>query len=140
LFAKLDKRALSIPFVSGGELLSGKRFSLSYWRERLSADVQNVRSRHPRLIGHSKIPPAKRSTFLGEHLFEDIHSWIDPDAREKLKTLDSRNYVTWKLLFHWKAWQWLHEGRLEAMLGSHANLAVQRIPEVGELRVASQAQ
>jgi len=125
LFAKLDKRALSVPFVSGGELLSGKRFSPSYWRERLSADAQNLRSRYPRLTGHSKIPPAKRSTFLGEYLFEDVDSWIDPGAREKLKTPGTDNYLVWKLLFHWKTWQWLHEGRLEAMLGHRANLAAQ---------------
>lgn len=121
LFAKLDKRALSIPFVSGGELLSGKRFSPSYWRERLSTDVQNVRSRHPRLMGHSKIPPAKRSTLLGEHLFEDVDSWIDPGACEKLKTPGADNYLAWKLLFHWKAWQWLHSGRLKEILRSRAD-------------------
>ena len=121
LFAKLDKRALSVPFVSGGELLSGKRFSSSYWRERLSADAQSVRSRHPRLMGHSKIPPAKRSTFLGECLFELDDSWIDSKACEKLKTFDTGSYGVRKLLFHWKAWQWLHQGRLHAMLGPYAN-------------------
>jgi len=119
LFAKLDKRALSVPFVSGGELLSGKRFSPSYWRERLSADAQNIRSRHPRLMGHSKIPPAKRSTFLGDHLFEDVDGWIDLGAREKLKAPGTDNYVAWKLLFHWKTWQWLHSGRLKEILRSH---------------------
>ena len=121
LFAKLDKRALSVPFVSGGELLSGKRFSPSYWRERLSADAQNIRSRHPRLMGHSKIPPAKRSTFLGDHLFEDVDGWIDLGAREKLKAPGTDNYVAWKLLFHWKTWQWLHSGRLKEILRSHVS-------------------
>jgi hypothetical protein len=70
-------------------------------------------------MGHSRISPAKRSTLLGEHLFEDVDSWIDPGARKKLKTPSADNYLAWKLLFHWKAWQWLHSGRLKEILRSH---------------------
>lgn len=136
LLAKLDKRALSAPFVSGGELLPAERFGAAYWLERLRAKRQNIRSRYPRLTRGPKIPPAERSTFLGEGLFEDGDNWIDPKAREKLKMLDTGNYVAWKLLFHWKAWQWLHEGRLDAMLGPHANPAAGRIPEVGKPQAA----
>jgi hypothetical protein len=124
LFARLDKRALSVPFISGGELLPGNRFSPSHYRERLRAEQNRYRSRYPRLFpGKSKALP-RRSIFLGEHLFEEGDRWLDPSARERLKTPNTGNYVAWKLLFHWKAWQWLHDGRLEAMLRPYANPAL----------------
>lgn len=135
VFAKLDKRALSVPFVSGGELLPGKRFSPAYWRERLRAKEHSYRSRHPRLMGGSKIPAAKRSSFLGEHLFDDGDPWIDPRAREKLKTPDTGNYVAWKLLFQWKAWQWVHEGRLDAMLKPYLSSVGSKAPTASNLKV-----
>jgi hypothetical protein len=25
--------------------------------------------------------------------------------------------IAWKLLFHWKAWQWTHENALDRLLG-----------------------
>ncbi|HKZ10775.1 MAG TPA: hypothetical protein VJL61_08715 [Rhodanobacteraceae bacterium] len=116
LFARLDKRALSVSFVSGGELLPGNRFSPSYYRERLRAEQNRYRSRYPRLFGGKSDAQLKRSTFLGEHLFEDGDRWLNPSARERLKTPETGDYLAWKLLFHWKAWQWLHEGMLDQAL------------------------
>jgi hypothetical protein len=136
LFARLNRRSLSVPFVSGGELLPGNRLSLSYYRERLRAEQNRCRSRYPRLFRGKSGAQPNRSSFLGEHLFEDGDNWIDPGAREKLERLDADSYVLWKLLFHWKAWQWLHEGRLDAMLGPDANPAAKLVPEVGKLEVA----
>ena len=116
LFARLDTRALSVPFVSGGELLPGNRFRPSYYRERLRAQRNRYCARYPRLFPGTRNAPPKHSIFLGEHLFEHGDSWLDPAARERLKTPETGNYLAWKLLFHWKAWQWLHEGRLDEML------------------------
>lgn len=116
LFARLDTRALSVPFVSGGELLPGNRFGASYYGERLRAQRNSYRARYPRLFPGTRNTHPKHSVFLGEHLFEHGDSWIDPAARERLKTPGTGDYLAWKLLFHWKAWQWLHEGRLDEML------------------------
>ena len=121
LFAGLDKRALSVPFVSGGELLPGNRFSPSYYCERLRAEQNRFRSRHPRLFSGKRHALPKRSSYLGEHLFEDDDRWLNPSAREWLKTPETGNYLAWKLLFHWKAWQWLHEGTLDEALGRYAD-------------------
>ena len=121
LFDRLDKRALSVPFVSGGDLLPGHDFSLSYYRERLRVEQNRYRSRHPGLFrGKSSAQPI-RSTFLGEHLFEDGDRWLNPSARERLKTPETGDYLAWKLLFHWKAWQWLHAGMLDQALGRYAD-------------------
>jgi hypothetical protein len=120
LFARLNKQALSVPFVSGGELLPGNRFSPSYYREWLHAQQNRYCSRHPRLFLAKHRVLTQRSSLLGEHLLADADRWLDPSVRERLKSPETGNYLAWKLLFHWKAWQWLHEGRLEEMLRPHA--------------------
>lgn len=121
LFDRLDKRALSVPFVSGGELLPGHHFSLSYYRECLRAEQSRYRSRYPRLFPGRRIAPPKRSSYLGEHLFEDDDGCINPSARGQMKTPETGNRLAWKLLFHWKAWQWLHAGVLDQALGRYAD-------------------
>jgi len=121
LFARLDRRALSVPFVSGGELLPGNRFSPSYYLERLRSEQNRYRSRYPRLFSGKHVAPPKHSSYLGEHLFEGGDRWLNPSARERLKTPEIGNYLAWKLLFHWKAWQWLHEGTLDEALGRYAD-------------------
>lgn len=121
LFDRLDKRALSVPFVSGGDLLPGHHFSLSYYRECLRAEQSRSRSRYPTLFPGRRVVPPKRSGFLGEHLFEDNGGWLNPSARTQMKTPETGNYLAWKLLFHWKAWQWLHQGKLDQALGRYTN-------------------
>ncbi len=121
MLERLDKRILTIPFISGGELVKGVRVSPSYYRERTRAAYHAYRARYPRFfIGNPRRQP-DRSALLAEYLFEEGDKWIDPRARAKLKAATPDNYVAWKLLFHWKAWHWLHEGRLETMLAPHAH-------------------
>jgi len=120
LFDRLDGCGLSVPFVSGGDLLPGHRFSLSYYRECLRAKQKRYRSRYPTLFPGRRVVPPKRSSYLGEHLFENDDGWLNPSVRERLKTPETGNQLAWKLLFHWKAWQWLHSGRLKEVLLSNA--------------------
>lgn len=119
LFARLDKRSLSVPFLSGGELMEGEGFSSAYYRERLRNVYYKQRACHPSLFPGGRRSVAARSTFVGEHLFDDRGEWIDPQACDRLQSMSACNYAAWKLLFHWKAWQWVHEGRLEPMLGMY---------------------
>ncbi len=121
LFDRLDKRALSVPFVSGGDLLPGYHFSLSYYRECLRAEQKRYRSRYPTLFPGRRVAPPRHSSCLGEHLFEDRDGWLNPSARERLKTPEAGNYLAWKLLFHWKSWQWLHAGTLDQALGRYTD-------------------
>lgn len=118
LFERLDKRSLAAPFLSGGELMKGDGISPTYWRERMGIEFRSFRARHPTLFGNNKQGSRLEcSSFLGERLFEDKESWLDPRVREKLKAVTRDNYVAWKLLFHWKTWQWLHERRLKSIFG-----------------------
>jgi hypothetical protein len=117
LLAGLDKRSLAVPFVSGGDLMRGKRLSPAYYRERLHVESHKYRMRYPNLYSGTR-HPLECSSFLGERLFEDGDNRLDPRAREKLTAVNARNYPAWKLLFHWKTWQWVHEDRLETMLGA----------------------
>jgi len=118
LFAQLDKRALGVPFLSGGELMKGEWFSPAYSRERLRNAYYNQRMRHPSLFPGSRRSGVERSTFLGEHLLEENDTWLHAGVRERMKGKAPENYLAWRLLFHWKAWQWAHENKLKRMLGS----------------------
>jgi hypothetical protein len=118
LFAQLDKRSLSVPFLSGGELMEGAGFSPTYCRELLRNTYRKQRVRHPGLFPGGARFTAKRSVFLGEHLFDNPGEWLDPKARDRLTSVSASNYGAWKLLFHWKAWQWVHEGKLGSTLDS----------------------
>lgn len=118
LFAQLDKRSLSVPILSGGELMRGTGFCPAYYRERLLDSYYKHRTLHPSLFPGKPHFTAERSNFLGEQLFADGDEWLDPHAHQKLKSVGPDSYIAWKLLFHWKAWQWVHEGRLEQMLAT----------------------
>jgi hypothetical protein len=118
LFASLDKQALSIPFVSGGALLPGRRFDSMYHGERFRAWVTKYRSRYPRLSLGTMRPNPSRSRFLDERLFAGTDAWLNPDACAKMGKPGANHYLTWKLLFHWKAWRWVHEGSLARALGN----------------------
>lgn len=120
LFAKLDPRALAAPFLSGGELMRGGRYDRSWCVERLRVGWCAFQSRHPRLSGCKQDSRFPRSSFLGRHLLEEADPWLDPDMRATLHSTQKDNYLAWKLLLHWKAWQWIHEGRLEEILGPHS--------------------
>src|SRR5699024_1969550 len=120
LFERLDKKALKIPVLSGAELMKGSRFSAIYHRERMRLKYHTYRRLYPSLFPGTRKSSAKRSAFLGSHLFEEDDQWLNPDASKHLQTVNRNNYLAWRLLFHWKAWQWVHEGRLQPMLGAHA--------------------
>ena len=116
MLGSLDRRTLSIPFVSGGELVKNRRFSASHYWELSRATYTRFLGRHPRLLSAERLHKTERSSFLGAHLFEHADQWLNPNARAHMSAVTPDNYLAWKLLFHWKAWQWLHEGRLDEML------------------------
>lgn len=116
MFAQLDKRALEVPFLSGGDLMKGGRANSTYYREWLRIEYSRYRARYPSLFRGKGQIRSRRSTFLDERLLE-MDDFLNPDIRDKLKAGDADQYATWKLLFHWKAWQWVHEDRLETVLG-----------------------
>lgn len=120
LLKKLDKRSLKVPFISGGELMKGRRFSPAFSRERIRNAYYIQRSRHPRFFPGSPSHASMRSTFLGKHLLEGDDMWLRPDVRECLNKLVPENYLAWRLLFHWKAWQWTHMNHLKLKLNPHA--------------------
>lgn len=125
LFARLDKRALTVPFLSGGKLMANKGTSPAYWREWLRIEFDKHRSRHPRWFPVVRRPQSEISAFIGKHLLVDGDRWLDPQLPAKLTEVTAANYAAWKLLFHWKAWQWVHDGRLGSMLGDKVRPAPQ---------------
>lgn len=117
LFAQLDKRALAVPFLSGGELLKASRLSAGYYRERLHLAAARYRARYPSLFAGAAPGRQERSVFLGPHLLEGEDPWLDPRVSERLKTVSADNYLAWKLLLHWKAWRVIHSSHPEKLSG-----------------------
>ncbi len=117
LFAQLDKRSLAAPFLSGGELLKGAGISAAYYRECLRIAAGQCRSRYPSLFSSSPPHRPERSIFIGTHLLDGDDQWLDPQARERLKTVNAGNYLAWKLLLHWKAWRGVHADHPEKLSG-----------------------
>lgn len=120
LFLRLDPQLAAIPFLSGGDLMRGAgaggewRYQYEYMRERL----ERFRTRHPSLFPFSSRQPTTRSRFLEERLFVEGDPLLDPDLPQRLRHPGESGGAAWKLLFHWKAWRWVHEGRLAKMLGA----------------------
>lgn len=114
LFERLDQRALAVPFLSGGELMKGATASPAFYRERLRIAASDLRARHPSLFPGKRYSRPERSVFLGPHLLEE-DKWLDPGARRLLTDINETNYLAWKLLFHWQAWQRLHQERLQSL-------------------------
>lgn len=125
LFERLDRRALTTPFLSGSKLMKATPFGHSYYPARARIEFHKYLARYPNALrGLRRIYPtyvSRRSDFLGAHLLEERDAeWLNPDIEEKLHRPDAGNYLAWKLLFHWKAWAWVHEGRLKQMMASES--------------------
>lgn len=121
LFAQLDERALTIPVLSGGVLEKGTGTEFAYMAEWLRICALHFRDRHPSLFPESRFHKAPRSSFLCDRLLSDADDCINPWIRGELSGVDASNYDVWKLLFHWKAWRWVHAGTLYEMLGDLAH-------------------
>lgn len=115
LFAQLDKRALSVPVISGGEWVHGTGTSAARLNEHFRAVYDGCMTRYPRLFAGARRRPVEQSRFLDAHLLDGSDEWLDRVALENLRSVSAGNYLAWKLLFHWKAWQWIH-GRAGARL------------------------
>ncbi len=116
LFSRLDQRSLKVPFLSGAKLIKPSRFNSMYYYERTRIEFNRYRTRYPSVFGRRAGAPRRRSMFLDNRLFEPGGGWLNPGVEEKMHAGGSNDYLAWKLLFHWKAWQWVHEERLGAML------------------------
>lgn len=117
LLARLDRRSLDVPFISGGDLMKGRAFSPAYARECLRHAYFRQRARHPRLFPGGAGGKVGRSTFLGDHLLQDGDDWLHAEFGDRMKGAAPEVGLAWKLLFHWKAWQWTHENTLHRRLG-----------------------
>ncbi len=106
LFCRLDNKALKVPFLSGGQLMPGKRPNAAFYRERARAALWKFRTLHPSLLPVRR--PTSRSVFVGPQLFAHDDPCIEPQACTRLGEVTPANYPVWKLLFHWRAWRDLH--------------------------------
>ncbi len=127
LLAKLDPHALAVPFLSGGSLMRGDRYDRVWCMERLQAGYRVFRSRHPRLFGRAQYQRLLCWSFLRKYLLEGADRWLNPDLRGTLRPVQKDNYLAWKLLFHWKASQWIPaSGKFSGRIAPRAQRAPER--------------
>jgi len=121
LFQRFFPAALSVPIVSGGVLVKPSVWSGSYYINKTRAAIRRFTVNHPsafRRLGYDPTAAAfEPSRFLDlKLLLDDNDPCVDSErVRERVRQgILSQN--AFKLLFHWRAWHWVHRGILKERL------------------------
>jgi asparagine synthase (glutamine-hydrolysing) len=125
MYLELLKRffpaALSVPIVSGGVLFKPSVWSGSYYINKTRAAIRRFTVNHPsafRRLGYDPAAAAfEPSRFLDlTLLLDEDDPYIDSDHVRELARQGILSQNAFKLLFHWRAWHWLHQGILKERL------------------------
>ncbi len=119
LFRDCFPQALKLPILKGGEIVRTEGGHRHYWKYRALDRVNNFLGQRPRAdvrrLWNSGQPSI--STFLtSDETLLQSDGWIRPEAVSAMTPRDPLYVPVRRLLFHWRAWAWVHEGRLEQML------------------------
>ena len=121
LLQRFFPAALSIPIVSGGVLFKPSVWSGSYYVNKATAAIERFTVNHPRVfrcLGYDPTASAfKPSRFLDlTLLLDDDDPYIDSDRVRESARQGILSQNAYKLLFHWRAWHWVHRGTLKERL------------------------
>ncbi|WP_148863833.1 asparagine synthetase B family protein [Marinobacter fonticola] len=117
LYEHYYPEAYTVPLVKQNKLVPPKHFSPSFEAFRLLNKLHGRLSERPRLMRYLGIDPHKyrfrNSSFLDvPQLYDTPDPALNQDFLKKLQTGDVVSPAAVRLLFHWRAWRWLHEQRL----------------------------
>lgn len=112
--------ALSVPVLSGNTLVRPSRWSMSYYANRALAAVARHAALHPRLV-RRLVPSGEFPFSFGKSQFLDpelLRAPDDPllDPSGDLPADGPLAKTAMRLLFHWRVWHWVHQGRLSEEL------------------------
>jgi hypothetical protein len=121
LLQRFFPAALSVPIVSGGVLFRPSVWSGSYYGNKAIAAIRRFVVNYPnvfRRFGYDPTAAAfKPSRFLDlTLLLDDDDPYIDSDRVRELAREGILSQNAYKLLFHWRAWHWVHRGTLKERL------------------------
>lgn len=120
LFREYHRRALSAPLVHGNKLEPPEHFSPKFQLFCAYNRINEELRKHPRLIRslglNSQYRGFSPSAFLGREFMRSEDPALDPKFLDKIKNNKSVSPISKKLLFHWKVWRSLREGRFYEML------------------------
>ncbi len=121
LLQRFFPAALSVPIVSGGVLFKPSVWSGSYYINKTRAAIGRFTVNHPsafRRLGYDPTAVAfKPSRFLDlTLLLDDDDPYVDSDHVRELAHQGILSQNAFKLLFHWRAWHWVHQEILKERL------------------------
>lgn len=120
-FRRFFPEALSVPVVSGGNLIKLKAWSGAYYAYKITEIAHRFAIDHPGISRRFGFEPAAAalapSRFLDlSRLLDEAGPYIDADRVRSLARQGSLSQDALKLLFHWRAWHWTHQGCLKERL------------------------
>jgi hypothetical protein len=108
--------ALAVPVLSGTTLVKPSPWSISFHVNRLLQRAAYHAAMHPRLV-RRVVPASARPFTFGASRFLDAallreasDPFLDPSARIPDEGTVAR--AAMRLLFHWRVWNWVQQGRL----------------------------
>ncbi|WP_119461754.1 hypothetical protein [Rhodospirillaceae bacterium SYSU D60014] len=120
LFRRHFPAALAVPILSGNSLVRPSPWSVSFLYNRVLAVAARRAAMHPNVIRRF-VPSGAfpfsyaRSRFLDSPLLRAPDDpFLEPGA--KIPDQELLGKAAERLLFHWRAWHWVQEGRLQEVL------------------------
>lgn len=129
IFKECFPQALEVPLLRGSEFIRAKGAPWHYWRYWAISLRDRLLGLHPsmdpsRYLGRLRRtgPPRVSSFILADDALFEEDGWLDADAIRAVQPGDPLYGRMRVLLFHWKAWQWVHQRRLHEALMPFASV------------------
>ncbi|MDA3840163.1 MAG: hypothetical protein PF572_03660 [Patescibacteria group bacterium] len=115
---KIYPEACNVPFISGGKLISLRRNS-SYFSTVINAELFKLIQNHPTIFSSLGLYKdfSTKSSFLDSQLLCDDPA-LNFDFLTKIAPDDPRYLQIRKMVFHWRAWELVHNGNVYDLLNN----------------------
>lgn len=119
---KIYPEACKVPFISGGKIMSHSRNSY-YFSTVIKAELFKIIQNHPSIFGSLDLYKdfSTKASFLDSELLCD-DSALNVDFLTKIAPDDPRYLSIRKMVFHWRAWELVHNGNVYDFLNKPALL------------------
>lgn len=119
IFEKFFPHALELPLLKGNEILRANGSLREVWRHQAIEALDRFLGHHPSLnpsrylrhTGPTDSPGHSKFLFKDDTLLEP-DDWLDIAAARAIGPSHPLFMRVRLLLFHWKAWRWVHDRRL----------------------------
>ncbi len=115
---KIYPDACKVPFISGGKIMSLRRNS-SYYLTVTKAELFKTIQKYPSIFGPLGLLKdfSTKSSFLDSQLLCEDPA-LNVDFLTKIAPDDPRYFQIRKMVFHWRAWELVHNGNVYDLLNN----------------------